>query len=192
MRSSWCLLLLDPLQSTFRASGGSRFSDGAEGPGIRTFFPLSGPLRAQGIELEQGTVITTTWGEWRAEHPETTILAEDGGIGRVYDHDPLRGRDARGPIFPIGGVDQRLGVQSQVLGVESPDGRFVAFPVDEALVALRAGGTVELFGVTVVEDGGGLRAELPDGTAITSHQSFWFAWSQFHPDTVVWAPPPGG
>jgi hypothetical protein len=153
---------------------------------------VSGPLREQGIELEQGIVITTTWGEWKAEYPGTTILARDGGIGRVYDLDPLRGRDAGGPIFPIGGVDERLPVQSQVLGVESPDGGFVAFPVDEALAALRAGGTVELRGITVVEDGGGLRAELPDGTAITSHQSFWFAWSQFHPDTVVWAPPPGG
>jgi hypothetical protein len=35
----------------------------------------------------------------------------------------------------------------------------------------------------------GLRAELIDGTSLSSHPSFWFAWSQFHPRTVVWAPP---
>ena len=153
---------------------------------------VSGPLRDQDIVLEQGIVITTTWGEWKAEHPETTILAQDGGRGRTYDLDPLGGRDDDGPIFPIGSVDERLPVQAQVLGIETPDGTFVAFPVDEAFVAINAGSSVELLGVRVVEEGGGLRAELADGAPLSSHQSFWFAWSQFHPETLVWAPPLGG
>jgi len=35
-------------------------------------------------------------------------------------------------------------------------------------------------------DGGGLRAEDVDGTDLGSHQAFWFAWSQFHPETELW------
>jgi len=25
-----------------------------------------------------------------------------------------------------------------------------------------------------------------DGSALGSHQAFWFAWSQFHPQTALW------
>ncbi|MDG1339159.1 MAG: DUF3179 domain-containing (seleno)protein [Paracoccaceae bacterium] len=35
-------------------------------------------------------------------------------------------------------------------------------------------------------DAGGIRAIGEDGQDVGSHQAFWFAWSQFHPDTVLW------
>lgn len=146
---------------------------------------VSGPLREQGITLDQATVVTSTWGEWRAAHPDTMIVASDGGIDRNYPLDPLQGRDDDGPIFPIGVVDPRLGVHDQVLGVELPDGTFVAFPVEAALAALGDGEAVELAGITVTPDAGGLVATV-DGEPIASHQAFWFAWSQFHPDTLLW------
>lgn len=152
----------------------------------------SGPLADIGLQLEQVSVVTSTWGEWKKAHPETTILAEDGGIGRTYPADPLGGRDAGGPIFPIGGVDPRLPVQTQVLGVETPEGRLVAFPVEQAKAALDEGKNVELAGVRLISDGSGLRAELSAGGALAGHQSFWFAWSQFHPETLVWSPTLGG
>ena len=146
---------------------------------------LSGPLREAGINLTPVAVVTSTWGDWKAEHPDTTIVAEDGGIGRVYADDPLRGRDALGPIFPIGDVDPRLDVQAPVLGVIAPDGTPLAFPVEDAGAALAAGQTVELGGVTIVAAGSGLRA-VADGEEIASNQAFWFAWSQFHADTLLW------
>ena len=153
---------------------------------------VSGPLAEQGVQLEQLSVITSTWGAWKDSHPETTILAEDGGLGRTYPADPLGGRDAGGPIFPIGDVDPRLPVQAQVLGVETPDGQFVAFPVDQAKAAIESGEDVELAGVLLVSEGGGLRAELADDGELAGHQSFWFAWSQFHPETLLWTPGFGG
>ena len=146
---------------------------------------VTGPLFEAGVVLEQAGVITTTWGEWKAAHPETTIVAEDGGIGRTYDPDPLGGRDDNGPIFPIGNRDLRLPVQEQILGVVLPDGTPVAFPAAAALETLAIGGTVMLAGVELIEDGGGLRATF-DGEEFPSHQAFWFAWSQFHPSTLLW------
>lgn len=149
---------------------------------------LSGPLQDEGYVLEMVGVVTSTWGEWKEAHPATTIVAEDGGIGRIYPLDPLGSRDADGPIFPIGDVDPRLPVQEEVLGVVTPDGTAVAFPVAQARTAISAGRQVSLAGVRILPDGSGLRAELDDGTPLVSHQSFWFAWSQFQPDTVVWTP----
>jgi hypothetical protein len=153
---------------------------------------VSGPLRDQGIALEQTSVVTSTWGDWKREHPDTTIVAEDGGIGRTYALDPLRGRDEGGPIFPIGNVDERLPVQEQVLGVITDDGTPIAFPVAQARTELDAGRPVQLLGTMLATDGSGVRAVLEDGTDIVGHQAFWFAWSQFHPDTLVWAPPTDG
>ena len=151
---------------------------------------VSGPLREAGLVLEQISVVTSSWGEWKAEHPDTTIVAEDGGIDRIYPGDPLRGRDDDGPIFPIGLVDPRLPVHERVLGVEVPDGPPVAFPVEAARAALDAGREVRLGGVAIVAAAGGLRATDEDGAEVVSHEAFWFAWSQFQPETLLWQPIP--
>jgi len=147
---------------------------------------LSGPLQAAGVVLEQVTVVSSTWGTWKRAHPETRIVARDGGIGRTYDDDPLQGRDDNGPIFPIGDADPRLPVQVEVVGVIGPEGRPVAFRADRARAALSAGDGVALAGVELFADGGGLRARSSGGEELPAHQAFWFAWSQFHPDTALW------
>jgi hypothetical protein len=147
---------------------------------------VSGPLREAGFELEMISMVTSTWEDWKAAHPETTIVASDGGIGRDYPPDPLGGRDDRGPIFPTGDVDPRLPVHAQVVGVVTAEGTAVAFPVEAARVAMADGDTVALAGVRVITDGAGLLVETLDGETVASHQSFWFAWSQFHPDTLLW------
>ena len=151
---------------------------------------VSGPLREAGIRLEQATVVASTWGAWKEAHPDTTILAEDGGLGRSYPLDPLRGRDDQGPIFPVGDVDTRLGVQDLVVGVELEDGRTIAFSREAALAVIDSGGEVTAEGVRLIKDGDGLRAiSASDGSEIPSHQAFWFAWSQFRPDTRLWSSP---
>jgi hypothetical protein len=150
---------------------------------------VSGPLHDRALVLEETTVLRTTWGEWKAEHPDTTIIAEDGGIGRSYPLDPLQGRDDGGPIFPIGPADDRLPEQELVVGVISPDGTPVAFPANDARAILAVGDQVIAAGVELVVDGGGLRAlDADTAEAVPAHEAFWFAWSQFHPTTELWTP----
>ncbi len=152
---------------------------------------LSGPLEEQGVELEQVSVTVSSWGAWKRSHPETRIVAEDGGIDREYPEDPLSGRDDSGPIFPVGDVDPRLPVQEEVVGVTSPSGTPIAFPVAAAREVLADGGRVTSGGVVVRPDGDGLAAFF-QGAELPSHQAFWFAWSQFNPATEVWTPGPDG
>ncbi|MDH3308769.1 MAG: DUF3179 domain-containing protein, partial [Acidimicrobiia bacterium] len=149
---------------------------------------VTGPLRGAGLTLARIPVVTTTWGAWKMEHPDTTIVAADGGIGRSYPEDPLGGRDRFGPIFPVGPIDVRLPAQTQVLGVEAPGGAFVAFPVDQAVAALAAGEAVRVGDVEAFRAAGGLRARLTGGEELVGIQSFWFAWSQFHRSTDLWVP----
>jgi hypothetical protein len=147
---------------------------------------LTGPLREQDITLEQTTVVTSTWGDWKVSHPETTIVAEDGGLGRTYDLDPLAGRDDNGPIFPTGEVDDRLPVQAEIIGVITTEGDPVAFSVNDLTEAITNGDPVDFGGVTITPDGAGYVAHAADGSPLAAHQAFWFAWSQFHPDTKLW------
>jgi len=145
---------------------------------------LSGPLQDAGVVLEQVSVAVTTWGAWKVDHPDSFLVARDGGIGRTYFDDPLRGRDDDGPIFPIGDVDPRLDVHEPILGVVVED-QIVAFPVDAVHGALAAGESVEYADIRIEEIAGGLTASIGE-TVIATHQAFWFAWSQFHPETELW------
>ena len=146
---------------------------------------VSGPLREAGVALEQVTVVASTWGEWRRAHPDTRILAEDGGIGRTYRDDPLRGRDDHGPIFAVGQIDPRLPAQELVVGAIAADATPVAFPVAAARAVLRDGGEVAHHGLTGHLDGDGVRVTA-EAQELASHQAFWFAWSQFHAETQLW------
>ena len=145
---------------------------------------VSGPLLDEGIALVGHSVVTSTWASWVAEHPTTTVLTEDLARGANFDF--RNGRDANGPIFPIGNVDPRLGVQEEVIGVIQSDGIPLAIHVDSATAAIQRGETVVIEDISVVMSGDGLLAFDADGEPITTHQAFWFAWSQFHPTTELW------
>jgi hypothetical protein len=149
---------------------------------------VSGELRDAGVILSRLTTVTSRWDAWRDAHPNTKIVARDGGIGRKYELDPLGSRDVNGPIFPIRRTDQRLPVQTQVLGVIAGDGTPVAFPVDAARSALESGRLVTAHGVVVLADGSGLRATI-NGEPAPTHQAFWFAWAQFNPGSELWSQP---
>jgi hypothetical protein len=146
---------------------------------------VTGPLAQRGLQLEQATVITTDWGTWRRTHPDTTVLVEELALGRDFDF--RNGRDADGPIFPVGDVDPRLPVHEDIIGAITASGRPVAFQRSAAMIALRRGEAITFENIRLVLSAGGIRAVGADGSDVGSHQAFWFAWSQFHPDTALWS-----
>lgn len=46
--------------------------------------PVLGPLVDQDIKLDYESVVTTTWGEWKRRHPQTTVLSLNTGHSRDY------------------------------------------------------------------------------------------------------------
>ena len=145
---------------------------------------LTGPLAKRNLQLKQATVITTDWGTWRRTHPDTTVLVEDLALGRDFDF--RNGRDADGPIFPVGDVDPRLPVHEDVIGAIAASGTPVAFQRSVAMIALTRGEEIGFENIRLVLSAGGIRAVDADGSDLGSHQAFWFAWSQFHPGTALW------
>ena len=145
---------------------------------------VTGPLLEKNVQLKQATVVTTDWGRWKEEHPETTVLLERYALGR--DPDFRNGRDANGPIFPVGNVDPRLSVHEDIIGVVTASGKPVAFQRSKAFVALKNGDEIAYENVRLKLDAGGIKAVGENGSDLGSHQAFWFAWSQFHPETALW------
>ncbi|WP_434051171.1 MAG: DUF3179 domain-containing (seleno)protein [Roseibium sp.] len=145
---------------------------------------VTGPLHEKDVQLEQAGVVTTDWGTWKKAHPETTVLVEKLALGRDFDF--RNGRDANGPIFPVGDVDPRLPVHEDIIGIVTASGKPVAFQRSKAMAALQKGDEIAFENVRLELDAGGIRAVDADGSDLGSHQAFWFAWSQFHPGTELW------
>ena len=79
--------------------------------------PVVGALVDAGLHLTSHPAVTTTWGEWRTEHPDTTVLSLDTGHTRDYSegaayrdyfsHDRL--------YFQVSRTDTRLKNKTEVL-----------------------------------------------------------------------------
>ena len=99
--------------------------------------PVVGPLVDSGIVLEVLPIVLTTWSEWQAAHPDTTVLdintglyppelylAEEHPDSVYYDY-----RESPEPIFPMGQRSDLLPTKTQVLGI-NVDGRAKAYPLE--------------------------------------------------------------
>jgi len=84
--------------------------------------PVVGPLAGSGIRLERLPVVTTTWGEWRATHPETTVLSLETGFARDYAEGAAYRDYARTdePSFAVPRTDDRLSNKAEVLVLRDP------------------------------------------------------------------------
>ena len=147
---------------------------------------VTGPLAEKNLALKQVSVVTSDWGSWKREHPDTTVLLERHALGRNPDF--RHRRDANGPIFPVGDVDPRLPVHEDVIGVITASGTPVAFPRATAFITLSHGEKIEVENVRLELDAGGIKAVDEAGSDPGSHQAFWFAWSRFYPETELWMP----
>jgi len=81
--------------------------------------PVVGPLSNSNIELEVLPVVTTTWGEWLAQHPDTKVLSSNTGFKRDYSpgvaYGAYFGSDEL--MFPAYVGDDTLRQKQQVFGL---------------------------------------------------------------------------
>jgi hypothetical protein len=100
---------------------------------------LTGALENTGIQLEMGQVIHTTWAEWTALHPETTVLDWYPEFADQYRENMQPGRSGLGPSLQksVLNWDERLPENELVLGVNIGE-QYRAYPLadfgDELMV----------------------------------------------------------
>ena len=147
--------------------------------------PVVGPLADSGIKLDFFASVLTTWEEWLAEHPDTTVLNVDTGVysPTVYAHEwepqaiYFDYFSSPRTMFPVFNRDEALLPKETVIGV-GINGDYKAYPIsafaDEPVINDVVGGqeiviagsstwgtgrVYERGGRTFAEEGDGLRDE---------------------------------
>jgi hypothetical protein len=98
--------------------------------------PVIGPLVGSGLQLRFHGVVTTTWGEWKRDHPETTVLSIETGFDRDYGENVAYRDYFRSDrlMFEVPATDARLKAKAEVLvlrpEVLGAGSTPVAIPVD--------------------------------------------------------------
>ncbi len=153
---------------------------------------FAGPLT--GTALEGHPVVTTTWSDWLAEHPESEVVAIPEAVPGGPDYDYTPGVAYRSyyeddavwfpvldtpDVFPL-----KTEVATLVLGND-------ALAVEVSALITAGPQSFELDGTQVVAEPtpAGVEFYRLDGTTrerLLSGQSFWFAWYGEHPDTDWW------
>ncbi len=84
--------------------------------------PVVGRLAGQPLTLEALPVVTTTWGEWRQQHPSTTVLSVETGHERDYSEGAAYREyfDTDRLMFRVPKLDARLKNKDEVLGALVP------------------------------------------------------------------------
>jgi hypothetical protein len=93
--------------------------------------PVAGVLVGQGISLPMLPLTVTTWGDWKARHPDTTVLALNTGFSRDYTPGAAYGEYFASPetMFPVWTRDPRLETKAQVFALRFA-GAAKAYPLD--------------------------------------------------------------
>lgn len=101
--------------------------------------PVIGPLVGSGLRLTMFPVVTTTWGEWKTQHPETTVLSLETGFSRNYaEGAAYREYFATDELmFRVPQVDRRLKNKAEVVVFRVPLSDGMIQPVAIATSLLR-------------------------------------------------------
>ncbi len=85
--------------------------------------PVVGELTGSGIELKMLPVVISSWGDWRAAHPDTTVLSLDTGFTRDYRPGQPYGSYFASPelMFPVVVRDRRLAPKDRVFVLRDGD-----------------------------------------------------------------------
>ena len=91
--------------------------------------PVVGPLAGSGIRLEILPNVLTTWDEWLADHPDTTVISNETGEYPAAFYTPEEDytsiyysyRIDPGTMFPVADIDDSLLIKEQVFGLTFND-----------------------------------------------------------------------
>jgi len=141
-------------------------------------------------ELQQLYLEHTSWFDWSTKHPKTKVLSEQQGVKRNYRHDPYTGYETSSQVFfkTLRDAPTEFHSKEKVLGLQVGN-LTKAYPFSELRKQSKAIFDDELGSVAYrvlwnVESESATIQTLK-GKRLTPTVAFWFAWYNFHPNTLV-------
>ncbi len=153
---------------------------------------ITGPMT--GTRLRMIPAQHTTWNDWRTRHPETLVLSPETGFARDYGLNPYeRYWKGNEPSFrspkdaQAARVRHNLRPMERVLGVEV-NGVHKAYPF--SMLKTKAPELQDVLAEKAVRVHFDPKSENAwitdtDGKTLPSMTTFWFAWTDFYPDSLV-------
>ncbi|MBI2022224.1 DUF3179 domain-containing protein, partial [Candidatus Daviesbacteria bacterium] len=149
---------------------------------------IVGPAARRNEVLKQVPIVTTSWGDWKKQHPNSQVLSRDTGHIRDYDQYPYGTYEQDDQLlFGVKGLDKSLQIKTVVYGIEL-NGKSKAYPESifekQKIIEDSVGGVpIKL----TRSDSGEIEAvNLQTNKKIIPIRLFWFAWAAFHPDTDLY------
>jgi len=154
---------------------------------------IAGPMT--GAKLSMLPAQHTTWADWRGQHPDTLVLSPDTGYDRDYGLNPYADYYEQGIAFggPRAGrqLDPEIRPMERVLGIQFGDAKKV-YPFSR-LKKQSATFQDDVAGQKIVihfdPRSESAYASTLSGEQIPSLVTFWFAWVDFYPGTLVFKDP---
>lgn len=152
--------------------------------------------KVAGAQLELLPTTLTTWENWKENHPQTLLLSKETGFKRNYELDTYEYYASTDRLmFPINHNDNRLKLKERILGIEV-GGVFKAYPY----TTLASTNDDNDFVTEDIVNGQNIKISFnksanaayvtdTEGIALPSASMYWFAWSAFHPETVLFGQP---
>ena len=127
------------------------------------------------------------WGNWRRDHPDTTVLSRKTGHRRDYNRSPYAGYSSSKKLyFPVS-IDPRYHPKMPTLGLRIPGKGARAYPASE--LAKSGGSVADRFlgrNVRVSYDSDRQLFSVEAPAEVDVVEGFWFAWAAFHPKSSVY------
>ena len=155
---------------------------------------ITGPLT--GKKLVMGSAQHITWELWRSQHPDSLVLSPETGFKRDYGLDPYAPYREGGTTVFSSRKDaaarrrDKLRPMERVLGVQFNGVKkaypFSALKKSPADLEDRLGDTAIRIHFDKKSESGFVTDR--HGMIVPSVALFWFAWADFYPDTLLFAP----
>lgn len=116
--------------------------------------PVLGALAAQDVRLKVLPIVLTTWADWRAQHPTTTVLDSDTGYSRDYSSGAAYADYFASPetMFPVWQRSTLLPDKSHVYALRL-NGQPKAYPIDVLLAERVSNDTLGGTAIVLVTSG---------------------------------------
>ena len=141
-----------------------------------------------GQELEEISIDTVVWSEWRASFDEAEVLSQDTGFRRQYGKDPYGSYYEDSFIwFPVEGQDDRIHPKTVIFGIEI-NGQYKAYKEDDLKELTVINDTFAGKKIKVKRDKSGIVrvSDAITNKEIVKERGFWFSWYAFHPETELY------
>ena len=141
-----------------------------------------------GLELQEVSIDTVTWRDWKTTHPDSEVLSQDTGFTRQYGRDPYGNYyEDSFLIFPVENQDDRIYAKTVIFGIEV-DGVYKAYKEDDLIEKGFIEDTINGINIKIerFDDGRVVITDTDTREEIVKERDFWFAWYAFHPDTLLY------